>query len=73
MPILQVQGVFTEDNLKSIYFPTLLKAAGFLPTAFFLPLQQKNIYLLIFIHPSQPSPKGEGANHGLSHLPLRGK
>ena len=38
MHILQVQVEFIKDNFKSIYFPTLLKAAGFLPTAFFLTL-----------------------------------
>jgi hypothetical protein len=38
MPILQVQAEFIEDNFDSIYFPTLLKAAGILPTAFFLTL-----------------------------------
>jgi hypothetical protein len=40
MHIHQAQGAYTEDNFKSIYFPSLLKAAGFLLTAFFLPLHQ---------------------------------
>lgn len=38
MLIHPVQAVFIEDNFKSIYFPILLKADGFLPPAFFLPL-----------------------------------
>jgi hypothetical protein len=64
-----VQAGFIEDNFKSIYFPTLLKAAGFLPTAFFLTLQTNSfLYTPLSYHAQAgcftPSPVGEGWEGG---------
>jgi hypothetical protein len=47
MLIHPAQAEFIKDNFKSIYSPILLKADGFLPSAFFLILYPQILHFFV--------------------------